>query len=121
MQSVEASPDLWEWESEWQRKGATLSDKTAREEYGLTQDDIVRAIRAGRLHYREGSMYGNPWLRLLRREVEALVRQKHGDNYLKDRQSKAELARINRELKRLKTQIARLEEKKSKLIADGGR
>ena len=66
-------------------------------------------------------MYGNPWLRLLRREVEAFVQQKHGDNYLKDRQSKAELARINRELKRLKTQIARLEEKKSKLIADGGR
>src|SRR2546422_8399748 len=78
MQSVEASPDLEEWESEWHRKGATLSDKTAREEYGLTQDDIVRAIRAGTLHYREGSMYGNPWLRLFRREVEALVGQKHG-------------------------------------------
>src|SRR5437867_4433319 len=110
-----------ELESEWQRKGATLSDKTARDEFGLTQDDIVRAIRAGTLHYREGSMYGNPWLRLLRREVEALVQQKHGDNYLKDRQSKAELARIRRELKRLKTEIARLEQKKSKLIADGGR
>src|SRR5438034_3600386 len=108
-------------DSDWQRKGATLSDKTAREEFKLMQDEIIQAIRAGTLHYREGSMYGNPWLRLLRREVEALVRQKHGDNYLKDRQSKAELARINRELKRLKTQIARLEEKKSKLIADGGR
>jgi hypothetical protein len=43
-------------ESEWQRKGATLSDKTAREEFGLTQDEIVRAIRAGQLQYREGSM-----------------------------------------------------------------
>ena len=28
----------------------------AREEFGLTQDDIVRAIRAGTLHHREGSM-----------------------------------------------------------------
>ena len=65
-------------------------------------------------------MYGNPWLRLLRREVEALVRKKHGENYLKDRQAKTELARINRELKRLKTQIARLEERKSNLIADIG-
>jgi hypothetical protein len=102
---------------EWQRKRATLSDKTAREEFGLTQDEIVQAIRAGTLQYREGSMYGNPWLRLLRREVEALVRRKHGDNYLKQRQSKAELARIDRELRRLKTQIARLEEKKSHLIA----
>src|SRR5438093_5782686 len=115
------SGPMHELDSEWQRKGATLSDKTAREEFGLTQDDIVRAIRAGTLHYREGSMYGNPWLRLLRREVEALVQQKHGNKYLKDRQSKVELARINRELRRLKTQIARLEEKKSKLIADGGR
>jgi hypothetical protein len=110
-----------EWDSEWQRKGASLSDKTAREEFGLTQDDIVQAIRTGTLHYREGSMYGNPWLRLLRREVEALVHQKQGDNYLKERQSKVELARIDRELKRLKTQIARLEERKSKLIADTSR
>jgi hypothetical protein len=49
--------------------------------------------------------------------VEALVKKKHGDNYLKDQQAKAELARINRELKRLKTQIVVLEERKSKLIA----
>ena len=65
-------------------------------------------------------MHGNPWLRLLRREVEALVKEKHGANYLKDRQAKTELARINRELKRLKNQIAALEERKSKLIAGAG-
>ncbi|MCX6634137.1 MAG: hypothetical protein NT090_03475 [Acidobacteria bacterium] len=106
--------------SDWQCKGATLSDKTARKEYGLTQDEIYRAIRMGKLQYREHSIYGNPWLRLLRREVEALVTKKHGDNYLKDRQAKTELARINRELKGLKTQIAALEERKSKLIADLG-
>ena len=86
-------------DSEWQREGATLSDKTAREEFGLTQDEIILAIRAGTLHYREGSMYGNPWLRLLRREVEALVGKKHGNNYLKDQQAKTELARLNRELR----------------------
>jgi len=102
-------------DSEWRRKGATLSDKTAREEFALTQEEIIAAIRAGKLQYREGSMYGNPWLRLLRREVEALVRKKHGNRYLKDRQSKTELAHINRELKRLKNQIARLEDRKAKL------
>ncbi|MGA2259978.1 MAG: hypothetical protein ABSH28_00930 [Acidobacteriota bacterium] len=62
-------------------------------------------------------MYGNPFLRLLRRQVEALVRNRHGDDYLKDRQAKTELARINRELKQLKKQIAALEERKSKLTA----
>ena len=110
-----------EMDAEWRCKGPTLSDKTARNEFGLTQDEIIRAIRAGTLHYREGSMYGNPWLRLLRREVEALVRKKHGNDYLKDRQSKAELVRINRELKRLKAQVARLEERKSELVAGLGR
>ena len=58
--------------SEWQCQGATLSDKTARKEFGLTQDEIVEPIRTGKLHYRVASMHGNPWLRLLRREVEAL-------------------------------------------------
>ena len=106
---------------EWQRKGATLSDKTARDEFGLTQGEIIQAIRAGTLHYREGSMYGNPWLRLLRREVEALVRKRHGNNYLKDQQAKTELARLNRELRKLKVQIARLEERKAELIAASGK
>ena len=104
--------------SVWQRKGATLSDKTARKQFGLTQGEIVQAIRAGTLHYRLNSVYGNPFLRLLRREVEALVKKKHGNDYLKDQQAKTELARISRELKRLKTQIAALEGQKSKLIAD---
>ena len=104
-------------ESEWQRKGATLSDKTARAEFGLTQDEVVQAIRAGKLHYRHTSIFGNPVLRLLRREVEALVKKTHGSAYLKDRQAKTELARINRELRRLKPLIAALEERRSKLMA----
>jgi len=105
-------------ESEWQRKGATLSDKTARQEFGLTQGQIVQAIRAGKLQYRENSIYGNPFLRLFRREVEALVKKEHGDGYLANKQAKAELARINRELKRMKRQMAILEARKSKLAAD---
>jgi len=108
-------------DSEWARKGATLSDKSAREEFGLTQDEIHRAAQAGTLQYRVASMHGNPWLRLLRREVEALVKKKHGSNYLKDRQMKTELARVNRELKRLKIQVAELEERKAKLIATLGK
>lgn len=107
--------------SEWQRKGATLSDKTTRKEFGLTQDEIVQAIRAGKLQYRHNSVFGNPFLRLLRGEVEALVKKKHGDNYLNDQKAKTELAHINRELRRLKTQMAALEERKSKLIAGPGR
>ncbi len=47
-------------EQEWRRKGGTLSDKSVRKEFGLTQDEIIDAINAGKLHYRLTSMYGNP-------------------------------------------------------------
>lgn len=107
-----------EGDSEWQRKGATLSDKTARKEFGLTQDEIVKAIRVGKLQYRDGAMHGNPFLRLLRREVEALTKTSHGDDYLKKQQTTTELARINREIKRLKAQVVTLEDRKAKLLAE---
>ncbi len=47
-------------EEDWRRKGATLSDKTARKEFGLTQDEIEAAIDAGQLQYRVGVVHGNP-------------------------------------------------------------
>jgi hypothetical protein len=103
---------------EWGRKGATLSDKTARAEFGLTQDEIIAAIRAGKLQYRPAAMHGNPWLRLLRREVEDLVRTRHGDQYLQERKARTELAQINRELKQLRAQLAALEERRARLLAE---
>jgi len=103
---------------EWQQKGATLSDKTARKEFGLTQEEIAQAIRAGKLQYRQNSIHGNPFLRLLRREVEVLVKKEHGDEFLRKRQAKTELARIDRELKRLKTQLVALEERKAVLVVE---
>ena len=42
-------------DEEWGRKGTTLSDKTARSEFGLTQDEIISAINAGKLQYRSAS------------------------------------------------------------------
>ena len=107
-------------DSEWARKGATLSDKTARSEYGLTQDEIFAAIDAGKLQYRPAAMHGNPWLRLLRREVEELVRTQHGDRYLRERQARTELAGINRELRQLRTRLAALEERRTALLDELG-
>ena len=110
----------WDRSEEWGRKGATLSDKTARSEYGLTRDEIFAAIDAGKLQYRPAAMHGNPWLRLLRREVEDLVRTRHGYRYLQERRARTELAQINRELKQLRGQLAALEERRSTLLSDLG-
>jgi hypothetical protein len=101
--------------STWIKKGATLSDKSARKEFGLTQEEIIEGIRGGKLHYQENNVYGNPFLRLIRSEVEAFVEEKHGGNYLKMKKIKTELTQTNKELKMLKIQVATLELKRSSL------
>jgi hypothetical protein len=65
-------------------------------------------------------MHGNPWLRLLRREVEALARTRHGDRYVNEQQDRAELGRVNREIRHLRAELARLEERRAKLTSDLG-
>ena len=47
--------------SEWQHKGGTLSDKTAWKEFGLTQDEIVEAIRDGKLSIVTPRCTGTPF------------------------------------------------------------
>ena len=105
---------------EWQRTGATLSDKIVGQESGLAQAEINDAIDAGTLQYRQAHMHGNPWLRLLRREVEALARTRRGDRYVSEQQARAELTRVNREIRRLRTELAELEERRAKLSSDLG-
>jgi hypothetical protein len=102
--------------SEWNEKGATLSDKTARKEFDLTQDEIIEAVRAGKLQYKQNHIHGNPYLRLLRREVEVLVKEKYGENHLKDKNRKNKIAGINREIRSLKIKVTRLEKQKAMLV-----
>ena len=105
-------------QEEWSRKGATLSHKTARKEFGPTQDGIVAAIDAGQLQYRVGVIQGNPWLRLLRRELEDLMDNAYNDRDHRQRRARAELARVDRNLKKLRAEMAALEEHRTKLLAD---
>jgi hypothetical protein len=102
--------------SVWSQKGATLSDKSARKEFGLTQEEIIEAIKAGKLQYRHNNVFGNPYLKLVRSEVEALVDEKYGNNYLKQKKIKKELAQTTKELKRLKAQVVSLEQRKVELL-----
>jgi len=102
--------------SAWFKKGATLSDKSARKEFGLTQEEIIEGIEDGKLHYHISDAYGNPYFKLVRSEVEAFVNEKYGPNYLKKKKIKKELAQTNKELKRLQNQVASLEQRKAELL-----
>ena len=103
-------------DSLWTKKGATLSDSSARKEFDLTQEEITEAINGGKLQYRLNSIYGNPYLRLIRREVEALVSETHGSKYLEKKQLKKELDQINRTLKALVIQVMALEKRRDELL-----
>ena len=94
---------------EWNRKGATLSDVTARKEYGVSQDFIVKGIRAGKLEYREGSIWGNPYLRILRRQLEKYIAQELGGEYLMKLKNQTELRAIKKEIADLKKRLDSLQ------------
>ncbi len=107
-------------DSVWIKKGGTLSDKSARKEFGLTQEEIIEAIKGGKLQFRKNYMHGNPYLRLIRSEVEALVVEKYGNNYFEKKKLKKELAQINQELRRMKGKVAFLEKRKIALLDELG-
>ena len=102
----------------WRQKGATLSDKSARQEFGLTQQEIYEAMRAGKLQFRQHNMHGNPWFRLLRHEVEALVTEKGGQDHLHKKKLQKELADLNKEARKLKTRLKAIERRRAELTKE---
>jgi hypothetical protein len=104
-----------EEQSVWSRKGATLSDKSARKEFGLTQEEIIQAITDGKLQYLQQSFHGNPFLRLARHEVEALVEEKHGSDFLMRKRFTKELSEVKLDIKRLKVELESLEKRKKEI------
>ena len=100
---------------EWNRKGATLSDVTASKEYGVSRDFIVQGIRDGKLEYREGSVWGNPYLRVLRSQLEQYIVKQLGRKHLAAETDKTELRKLAKEIAGLKKNLAVLEARKAEL------
>lgn len=98
---------------EWNRKGATLSHKTAEKEYGVDLEFIVKGIRAGKLEYREGEIYGNPYLRVLRSQLEKYIAEERGKEHLTNRKETTELHKINREISSLEKKLNELNSRKA--------
>ena len=104
---------------EWTRKGAVLSDVTALKEYGVSHDFIVQGIRAGTLEYREAAVWGNPYLRVLRSQLELYIAEQMGSEYLVGQKSKIELRAINKEISVLRPKLAALEARKAEIERAG--
>jgi hypothetical protein len=93
---------------EWNRKGATLNDVTAKKEYGVDRDFVVRGIRSGKLEYLQGTMWGNPYLKILRSQLEKYIDEELGEEYLVRVKAETELRRTKKEISELKGKLNEL-------------
>ena len=100
---------------EWNRKGATLSEVTAKAEYGVSRDFIVKGIETDRLEYRDGAIWGNPYLRILRSQLEKYITEELGEDYLVRVKAQTELRRIKKEISELKKKLNVLQNRKTDL------
>ena len=106
---------------EWNRKGATLSDVTATKEYGVSQAFIVKGIRAGKLEYREGAIWGNPYLRVLRSQLEQYIAQELGADCLSAGKNQTELRKIKKEMADLNKRLDELQTRRTEIETATGK
>jgi hypothetical protein len=102
---------------EWNRKGASLSDKTARKEYKVDQEFIIKGIEAGKLEFRYSSVWGNPFIRILRRQLEEYITSELGPEYLAKARGKIELQKIKKEIAEIEQELIVLSTRKAELQA----
>jgi len=100
---------------EWNRKGATLSDKTARKEYKVDQEFIIKGIEAGKLECRYSSVWGSPFIKILRRQLEEYITTELGSEYLIRAKGKTELKKIKKEIAELEEKLSALQTRKAEL------
>lgn len=101
----------------WTKKGESLSDKNARKEYDISQEEILAGINQGKLQFRVNYIHGNPYYKLLRQEVEQLIIEKYGKTHLENQKLAANLAKITTEIRSLKRKVKKLEKEKLSIEA----
>ena len=105
-------------ESPWKMQGATLSLKNACKEFGLSEAELVQAMKSGKLQYRENYAHGNPYFKLIRSEVKSLAKALHGAKALEEHEENVRLKNLNREINSLKRKLTALEKQKIALLDD---
>ena len=98
---------------------------TAQDEYGISRDFILTGIKSEKLEYRKGTVWGNPYLRLLKNQLEAYIAEELGVGYLTNIKNQAELRKVKREIastgKKLKTLQIRKRELEESLSTERDR
>mgnify|MGYP006304897175 CR=1 FL=1 len=103
-------------DSQWTKQGGTFSHKNACKEFGLTEDEIFDAMKAGKLQCRQNYAHGNPYFRVLRKEVKELAKELRGDKVIEEQKVNFKLMKINREINSLKRKLSSLETRKLELL-----
>ena len=67
----------------WTQKGESLSHKNASREFGLDESEIIEAIKVGKLQCKVNYVHGNPYYKLLRKEVKALAIDLRGESHFR--------------------------------------
>ena len=94
--------------------GANIVEQARRA--GKAADAIdEKGIQAGKLEFREGAVWGNPYLRVLRSQLEPYIAAPLGSEYLVSRKSQTELRAVNKEIAHLRQKLAALEARKTAL------
>lgn len=81
----------------------------------MTRDFIVEGIRAGKLEYREGAVWGNPYLRVLRSQLELYITERCGEEELLKKKAKTELRILNKEIGDARRKLGELEARKAEI------
>lgn len=109
--------EAWQSTANGIEREQTLSNVTAKAEYGVDWDFIVKGIEAQRLEYREGVIWGNPYLKILRSQLEKYMAQELGEDYLVKVKAQTELRRTKKEIAELQRRLNELRRRGNDLEA----
>lgn len=87
----------------------------------MSRDFIVKGIRTGKLEYREGAVWGNPYIRVLRSQLERYIAEALGADRLSTGKHQTELRKIKREMADLKKRLVELQARRTELEKSTGK
>ncbi|MCI5226974.1 MAG: hypothetical protein D3918_10045 [Candidatus Electrothrix sp. AX2] len=102
----------------WTQRGKTLSHKNACKEFGLTEAEIIAAIKAEEIQYKINYAHGNPYYKLLREEIEALAIRLYGESHFEKQELEYKIKKITREINTHKRKAKALEKEKLALTKE---